>query len=79
MSTPSISFLIPAHNEEETIDHALDRLQKIAEPKVEVLGGRLFRTVAELQAAMECYSCERVAEAKKRRGRAWSAAPVATA
>ena len=39
MSTPSISFLIPAHNEEKTIAHALDCLQEIAGPETEVWVG----------------------------------------
>jgi glycosyltransferase involved in cell wall biosynthesis len=39
MSTPSISFLIPAHNEEKIIAHALDRLQEIAGPETEVWVG----------------------------------------
>jgi cellulose synthase/poly-beta-1,6-N-acetylglucosamine synthase-like glycosyltransferase len=39
MSTPSISFLIPAHNEEKIIAHALDRLQEIAGPEIEVWVG----------------------------------------
>lgn len=36
---PKISFLVPAHNEEQVIHHALDNLQRIASPDVEVLVG----------------------------------------
>jgi glycosyltransferase involved in cell wall biosynthesis len=39
MNAPSISFLIPAHNEERIIHHALDCLQAIAGPEIEVLVG----------------------------------------
>ena len=39
--------------------------------KHQVLGGRLFETVAQLQAAVESYFHQRVAEAKERRNRAW--------
>ena len=33
------SFLLPAHNEEKIIQHALDSLQAIASPTIEVLVG----------------------------------------
>jgi transposase len=46
--------------------------------KHQVLGGRLFKTVAELQAAVERYFRQRVASAKERRDRAWATA-LATA
>jgi cellulose synthase/poly-beta-1,6-N-acetylglucosamine synthase-like glycosyltransferase len=39
VNLPSVSFLIPAHNEETVIYHALDSLQEIASPKIEVLVG----------------------------------------
>jgi transposase len=39
--------------------------------KHQVLGGRLFQTVAQLQAAVESYFHQRVAQAKERRDRAW--------
>ena len=39
MNAPCVSFLIPAHNEEGVIHHALDGLAAIAGPKVEVLVG----------------------------------------
>ena len=42
--------------------------------KHQVLGGRLFETVAELQAAVERYFRQRVASAKTRRDKAWAAA-----
>jgi transposase len=38
--------------------------------KHQVLGGRLFQTIAQLQAAVECYFHQRVAQAKERRDRA---------
>ena len=38
--------------------------------KHQVLGGRLFQTIAQLQAAVECYFHQRVAQAKVRRDRA---------
>jgi hypothetical protein len=45
--------------------------------KHQVLGGRLFETVAQLQAAVESYFHQRVAQAKERRNRAWvKAQPV---
>jgi hypothetical protein len=37
--------------------------------KHQVLGGRLFQTVAQLQTAVERYFHQRVAQAKKRRDR----------
>jgi transposase len=40
--------------------------------KHQVLGGRLFQTVAQLQAAVERYFYQRVAQAKERRDRAWA-------
>ena len=46
--------------------------------KHQVLGGCLFKTVAELQAAVERYFRQRVASAKERRDQAWTAA-LATA
>jgi transposase len=42
--------------------------------KHQILGGRVFNTVAELRAAVEHYFRQRVAEAKHRRDRVWSAA-----
>ena len=42
--------------------------------KHQVLGGRLFETVAQLQAAVESYFHQRVAQAKERRDRAWAKA-----
>ena len=39
MNALSVSFLIPAHNEERIIGHALDGLAAIARPDVEVLVG----------------------------------------
>lgn len=45
--------------------------------KHQVLGGRLFQTVAQLQAAVERYFHQRVAQAKERRDQAWvKAQPV---
>jgi len=45
--------------------------------KHQVLGGRLFQTVAQLQDAVESYFHQRVAQAKERRDRAWvKAQPV---
>jgi transposase len=45
--------------------------------KHQVLGGRLFQTVAQLQAAVESYFHQRVAQAKERRDQAWvKAQPV---
>ena len=40
--------------------------------KHQVLGGRLFQTVAQLQAAVERYFHQRVAQAKERRDRTWA-------
>jgi transposase len=40
--------------------------------KHQVLGGRLFQTVAQLQAAVELHFHQRVAQAKERRDRAWA-------
>jgi transposase len=40
--------------------------------KHQVLGGRLFQTVAQLQAAVEHYFHQRVAQAKERRDRTWA-------
>ena len=42
--------------------------------KRQILGDRLFETVAELQAAVEHHFCQRVAQAKERRDRAWAKA-----
>lgn len=39
--------------------------------KHQILGGRLFQTVAQLQAAVEHYFRHRVAQARERRDRAW--------
>lgn len=39
MTAPSVSFLIPAHNEEKVIGHALEGLAPIVGPDVEVLVG----------------------------------------
>jgi hypothetical protein len=39
--------------------------------KHQVLGGRLFQTIAQLQAAVERYFHQRIAQAKERRDRAW--------
>jgi transposase len=47
--------------------------------KHQVLGGRLFETVAQLQAAVELHFHQRVAQAKERRDRAWARALSATA
>jgi transposase len=47
--------------------------------KHQILGGRLFQTVAELQIAVERYFRQRVAQAKERRDRAWAATLTATA
>ena len=47
--------------------------------KHQVLGGRLFQTVAQLQAAVELNFHQRVAQAKERRDRAWARAQPATA
>lgn len=47
--------------------------------KHQVLGGRLFQTVAQLQAAVELHFHQRVAQAKERRDRAWARALSATA
>lgn len=47
--------------------------------KHQVLGDRLFETVAELQAAVERYFCQRVVKAKERRDRAWAKALAAAA
>ena len=47
--------------------------------KHQVLGGRLFQTVAQLQAAVECYFHQRIAQAKKRRDRAWDKAQLVSA
>ena len=47
--------------------------------KRQVLGNRLFETVAKLQAAVERYFCERVTKAKKRRDKAWAKALAAAA
>jgi hypothetical protein len=45
--------------------------------KHQVLGGRLFQTVAQLQAAVERYFQQRVAQAKERRDQVWvKAQPV---
>jgi transposase len=40
--------------------------------KHQVLGGRLFQTVAQLQTAVERYFHQRVAQAKERRDRTWA-------
>ena len=47
--------------------------------KHQILGGRLFQTVAQLQAAVESYFHQRVAQAKKRRNRAWVKAQLVPA
>ena len=47
--------------------------------KHQVLGGRLFQTVAQLQAAVESYFHQRVAQAKERRNRAWVKAQLVPA
>jgi transposase len=47
--------------------------------KHQVLGGRLFETVAQLQAAVESYFHQRVAQAKERRNRAWVKAQLVPA
>jgi transposase len=47
--------------------------------KHQVLGGRLFETVAQLQAAVEFHFRQRVAQAKERRDRAWTRAQTMTA
>jgi transposase len=47
--------------------------------KHQVLGGRLFQTVAQLQAAVELHFRQRVAQAKERRDRAWARAQPTTA
>jgi hypothetical protein len=47
--------------------------------KHQVLGDRVFETVAELQAAVERYFCQRVAKAKECRDRAWVKALAAAA
>jgi hypothetical protein len=47
--------------------------------KRQVLGGRWFQTVVKLQAAVEHYFRQRVAQAKERRDQAWAAALAATA
>jgi hypothetical protein len=39
--------------------------------KHQILGGRLFETVSQPQAAVERYSHRRVEQAKERRDRAW--------
>lgn len=41
--------------------------------KHQVLGGRLFETIAALQAVVERYFLNRIAQARKRRDRAWNA------
>ena len=47
--------------------------------KHQVLGGRLFQTVGQLQAAVESYFHQRVAQAKERRDKAWAKAdPIPT-
>jgi transposase len=47
--------------------------------KHQVLGGSLFQTVAQLQAAVEHYFHQRVAQAKTRRDEVWAKAQAATA
>ena len=47
--------------------------------KHQVLGGRLFQTVAELQAAVELCLHQRVAQAKERHDRTWTKAQLTTA
>jgi transposase len=47
--------------------------------KHQVLGGRLFETVAQLQAAVDSYFHQRVAQAKERRNRAWVKAQLVPA
>jgi transposase len=47
--------------------------------KHQVLGGRLFQTVAQVQAAVELYFHQRVAQAKERRDRGWARALSTTA
>ncbi len=47
--------------------------------KHQVLGGRLFQTVGQLQAAVERYFHQRVAQAKERRDKAWVKADPDTA
>lgn len=47
--------------------------------KHQVLGGRLFQTVAQLQVAVERYFHQRVVQAKERRNRAWVKAEPVTA
>lgn len=47
--------------------------------KHQVLGGRLFQTIAQLQAAVELYFHQRVVPAKERRNQAWAKAQSATA
>jgi len=46
--------------------------------KHQVLGGRLFQTVAQLQAAVELHFRQRIAQAKERRDRAWAASMSTT-
>jgi transposase len=47
--------------------------------KHQVLGGRLFQTVAELQAAVELCFHQRAAQAKERHDRTWTKAQLTTA
>jgi hypothetical protein len=47
--------------------------------KHQVLGGRLFQTVAKLQAAVEIHFRQRVAQAKERRDQAWIRAQATAA
>ena len=47
--------------------------------KHQILGNRFFETVAELQAAVEHYFHQRVAQARQRRDRAWAKALAAVA
>jgi len=68
MNASSVSFLIPAHNEENIIGHALDGLAAIARPDVEVLVG-LDGCTDGTRAVVERYSFANWIELDERGGK----------
>ncbi|MBU0492668.1 MAG: glycosyltransferase [Chloroflexi bacterium] len=68
MSEPQVSFLMPAHNEERVIHHALDGLQQIAGPAIEVLVG-LDGCTDGTGAVVGRYDFARVVEMDERGGK----------
>jgi cellulose synthase/poly-beta-1,6-N-acetylglucosamine synthase-like glycosyltransferase len=68
MNTPCISFLVPAHNEEGMIHHALDNLQNLSGPKIEVIVG-LDGCTDGTKAVVETYPFAKWVELDERGGK----------